>query len=46
LAEAHACVHGKLGTSRRLSAEDVAQQIAQGGASRYLQAKCALDAAS
>ena len=46
LAEAHACVHGKLGASRRLSAEDVAQQIAQGGASGYLQAQCALDAAS
>lgn len=46
LAEAHACVHGKLGTSRRLSAEDVARQIAEGGASRYLQVQCALDAAS
>ncbi len=43
LAEAQACVQGKLGTSRRLSAEDVAGQIAQGGASRYLQAQCALD---
>jgi hypothetical protein len=34
---------GKLGASRRLSAEDVAEQIAEGGATRYLQAHCALD---
>jgi xanthine dehydrogenase accessory factor len=43
LAEAHACIQGKLGASRRLSAEDVAEQIAKGGASRYLQAQCAVD---
>jgi xanthine/CO dehydrogenase XdhC/CoxF family maturation factor len=43
LAEAHACTQGKLGASRRLSAEDVAEQIAKGGASRYLQAQCAVD---
>jgi xanthine dehydrogenase accessory factor len=43
IAEAQACCMGKLGASRRLSAEDVAQQIAEGGASRYLQAHCALD---
>jgi xanthine/CO dehydrogenase XdhC/CoxF family maturation factor len=43
LAEAHACTQGKLGASRRLSAEDVAEQIAKGGASRYLQTQCAVD---
>jgi xanthine/CO dehydrogenase XdhC/CoxF family maturation factor len=43
IAEAQACCMGKLGASRRLSADDVAQQIAEGGASRYLQAHCALD---
>jgi xanthine dehydrogenase accessory factor len=42
IAEAQACCMGKLGASRRLSAEDVAQQIAEGGASSYLQAHCAL----
>jgi xanthine dehydrogenase accessory factor len=45
LAEAHACCMGKLGASRRLSVEDVAEQIAKGGASRYLQTQCALDEA-
>jgi xanthine dehydrogenase accessory factor len=43
LAEAHARCMGRLGASRRLSAQDVAAQIQQGGASRYLQAKCAFD---
>ncbi len=43
IAEAQACCMGKLGASRRLTAEDVARQIAEGGASRYLQAHCALD---
>ena len=42
IAEAQACCQGKLGASRRLSAEDVAQQIARGGAAGYLQAQCAL----
>jgi xanthine dehydrogenase accessory factor len=45
IAEAQACCMGKLGTSRRLSAEDVARQIKEGGSSRYLQAQCALDVA-
>ena len=45
IAEVQACVQGKLGASRRLSAEDVAEQIAQGGASKYLQVHCALDGA-
>jgi len=44
LAEAHARCMGRLGTSRRLSAADVAAQIQQGGASRYIQAECAFDA--
>ncbi len=42
VAEAHACVEGRLGASRRLSAEEVAENVARGGASRYLQAQCAL----
>jgi xanthine dehydrogenase accessory factor len=46
IAEAQACMQGKLGASRRLSAEDVAEQIAKGGASRYLQVQCALDEAA
>jgi xanthine dehydrogenase accessory factor len=33
---------GKLGASRRLTAEFVAKQIKKGGASRYLQTQCAL----
>jgi xanthine/CO dehydrogenase XdhC/CoxF family maturation factor len=45
IAEAQACIQGKLGTSRRLSAEDVAEQIAQGGNGRYLLAQCGLDEA-
>jgi xanthine dehydrogenase accessory factor len=43
IAEAQACCTGKLGASRRLSAEDVAGHVSQGGASRYLQVQCALD---
>ena len=42
IAEAQARVQGKLGASRRLSAEDVQEQILLGGASRYLQVQCAL----
>jgi xanthine/CO dehydrogenase XdhC/CoxF family maturation factor len=42
IAEVQACVQGKLGASRRLTAEDVASQLAQGGASRYLQTQCAM----
>jgi xanthine/CO dehydrogenase XdhC/CoxF family maturation factor len=44
IAEVQACCMGKLGASRRLSAEDVARHVSEGGASRYLQAQCALDA--
>ena len=45
IAEVQACCMGKLGASRRLSAEDVARHVSEGGASRYLQAQCALDVA-
>jgi xanthine dehydrogenase accessory factor len=45
IAEAHARCTGKLGASRRLSAEDVERHVREGGASRYLQAQCALDIA-
>jgi xanthine dehydrogenase accessory factor len=45
IAEAQACCMGKLGASRRLSAEDVARHVREGGASRYLQVQCALDIA-
>jgi xanthine/CO dehydrogenase XdhC/CoxF family maturation factor len=43
IAEVQACCQGKLGISRRLTAESVARQIAKGGASRYLQVHCAMD---
>jgi xanthine/CO dehydrogenase XdhC/CoxF family maturation factor len=46
MAEVQACCMGKLGVSRKLRPEDVTEQIARGGASRYLQVQCALDAAS
>src|SRR5216683_1262906 len=42
VAEAQAVCMGKLGASRRLTAEDVARHVSGGGASRYLQAQCAL----
>jgi len=42
VAEVQAWRHGRLGASRRLTAEEVARQIAQGGASRYEQAQCAM----
>ncbi len=45
IAEAQACCMGKLGASRRLSAEDVERHVSEGGASRYMQAQCALDVA-
>jgi xanthine dehydrogenase accessory factor len=45
VAEVQAWRQGKLGASRRLTAEDVAEQVAQGGAARYLQAQCAVGAA-
>jgi xanthine/CO dehydrogenase XdhC/CoxF family maturation factor len=45
ISEVQACCMGKLGTSRRLSAEDVARHLREGGASRYLHPPCALDVA-
>lgn len=42
VAEVHARCEGKLGASQRMTPELVAEQIAKGGASRYLQAQCAL----
>lgn len=42
IAEIQACCEGKLGHSRRMTPEFVAEQIARGGSSRYLQAQCAL----
>lgn len=45
IAEVQACCMGKPGASRRLSPEDVERYVKEGGASRYLQAQCALDGA-
>ena len=42
VAEIQACFEGKLGVSRRMTAETVAEQITRGGASRYLQMQCAV----
>jgi xanthine/CO dehydrogenase XdhC/CoxF family maturation factor len=45
ISEIHAWREGRLGASRRLTAERVAEQIAKGGASRYVQTQCALGTA-
>ena len=45
VAEVQAWRQGKLGSSRRLTAERVAEQVAKGGASRYLQTQCAIGSA-
>lgn len=42
VSEIQACTQGKLGLSRRMTPEAVAEQIARGGASQFLQAQCAL----
>jgi xanthine/CO dehydrogenase XdhC/CoxF family maturation factor len=42
IAEVQACCMGKLGTSRRLSPDDVERHVREGGSSRYL-TQCALD---
>jgi xanthine/CO dehydrogenase XdhC/CoxF family maturation factor len=42
ISEVQASIQGKLGASRRLTAERVAEQVAKGGASRYLQTQCAM----
>lgn len=44
VAEVQACVQGKLGGVRRLTAEVVAAQVARGGAGRNVQAQCAMGA--
>jgi xanthine/CO dehydrogenase XdhC/CoxF family maturation factor len=44
IAEVQAVCQGKMGTAQRLSPEDVARYVNEGGASRYLRAQCALDA--
>jgi xanthine dehydrogenase accessory factor len=41
IAEVQAWVQGRLGTSRRLTAADVADQIARGGSSHYAEVRCA-----
>lgn len=43
IAEVQAHCQGKVGVSRRLTAESIAQQIERGGASRYLQMQCSMD---
>jgi xanthine/CO dehydrogenase XdhC/CoxF family maturation factor len=43
IAEVQAFCQGKVGISRRLTTETVAEQISRGGASRYLQVQCAMD---
>jgi xanthine/CO dehydrogenase XdhC/CoxF family maturation factor len=45
VAEVQAWMQGKLGAARRLTPEVVAEQIEKGGASRYLQTQCAVEAA-
>jgi len=42
VAEVQACCEGKLGVSRRMDEAMVTEQIARGGASRYLQTQCAV----
>ncbi len=45
VAEVQAWLQGKLGVSRRLTADVVQKQIQKGGVSKYLQTHCAMDAA-
>jgi xanthine dehydrogenase accessory factor len=42
IAEVQAWAQGGLAASRRLTAAEVAEQIAQGGATRYMQTQCAV----
>ena len=46
IAEAQACCMGRLAASRRLSAADVARQIARSDAAPYTQTQCALNLSS
>ena len=45
VAQVQAWAQGRPDAGRRLTAEFVAEQIARGGASQYLRAQCAVDAA-
>jgi xanthine/CO dehydrogenase XdhC/CoxF family maturation factor len=42
IAEIQACIQGKLGHSRRMTQQTVAEQIAQGGSSHLLRVQCTL----
>ncbi len=42
IAEAQACMTGRIGRSRRLTGQDVAEQVQLGDAARYIDAACAL----
>ena len=44
VAEIQAIASGSKGSSRRLTASDVAEQVKEGGAAIYLQARCAISA--
>ena len=44
VAEIQAVAQGRTGRSRRMSAGEVAEQVDSGGASRYLEVQCGLDA--
>jgi xanthine dehydrogenase accessory factor len=44
VAEVQAVATGRFGGSRRLSADEIQEQILLGGSSKYLQAQCAMDA--
>jgi xanthine dehydrogenase accessory factor len=45
VAEVQAWVQGRPSASRRLTADDVAAHVAEGGASRYLHTQCAIETA-
>lgn len=44
IAEVQACFTGRSCNGKRLTADDVSRYVMEGGASRYLQTQCALDA--
>ena len=44
VAEVQSVRYGRIGSQRRLTAEEVGRQVEAGGASMYLQAQCALNA--
>jgi len=43
VAEVQAVISGRMGSSRKLNAAEIADQIALGGSSKYLQAQCSMD---